>query len=115
MRLPRPQFTARRMMVAVVILGLFLGGLDASRVRGMASKYRRKAESAARLERRCRQIDAMDPATRAREAEAAYDNPLLDDPNYNRRMIRYFAAMRIKYNHAADNPRLPIPPDPPQR
>jgi hypothetical protein len=107
--------TTRRWMIAVVAVGLSLVRLDAMRVYSLSSKYRRKAESAAKMERRCREIDAMDPVLRAREAAAAFYNPLLDDPAYNRRMIGYFAAMKIKYSRAADNPHLPVLPDPPPR
>ena len=55
----------------------------------------------------------MDAATRAREAEAAYDNPYLDDPAWNRQMIPYFDGLKRKYRYAAEHPRDPIPPDPP--
>jgi hypothetical protein len=112
-KLARVRFTVRRMMVAVAVVGFFLASADAIRVYGLASKYRRKAESCALMARRCGQIDAMDPATRAREAAFAMDNPYLEYPDWNRQMIGYYAALKVKYEHAADHPRLPIPPDPP--
>src|SRR5262245_18424284 len=113
MRLPR--MTTRWWMIAMAAVGVSLVGLDAMRVYSLASKYRRKAESAAKMERRCREIEAMDPVLRAREAAAAFANPLLDYPAYNTRMMGYFAAMKIKYSHAADNPRLSVVPDPRSR
>ena len=121
MKLCRPRFTLRRIMVAVAILGVFLVGLDAMRVLSLANKYRRKAEAAARMERRFREIDAMDPVSRARAAKEAEENYqeilsswLAADPVWTRKMIGYFTAMRTKYEQAAENPRLPIPPDSPQ-
>jgi hypothetical protein len=121
MKLPRPRFTVRRIMVSVAILGVFLAGVDAMRVLSLANKYRRKAEAAARMERNFREIDAMDPVSRARaakEAEEKYEEILSSwltaDPVWTRSMIGYFTAMRTKYEQATENPRLPVPPDSPQ-
>ncbi|WP_210420393.1 hypothetical protein [Aquisphaera giovannonii] len=102
-------------IVAIVAfaLGLVLGIADLVRTRIQAEKYRRKAESAARHEKRSREIDAMDPKTRAREAALAIDDPYLDAPDWNRRMIPWYEKMKNKYDHAASNPREPIPPDDP--
>jgi hypothetical protein len=113
MRLPRVKLTVRRLMGVVAMVGLALGIADALWVSAVAAKYRRKADSAERLERRCRQIDAMDAETRARAAEAAYDDPYLDNPAWNRRMIPYFEVLKHKYRYAAEHPREPVPPDPP--
>jgi hypothetical protein len=110
MRLPRARLTVRRLMGMVA---LALGIADALWVSAVASRYRRKADSAERLERRCRQIDAMDAETRARAVEAAYDDPYLDNPAWNRRMIPYFEALKHKYRYAAEHPREPVPPDAP--
>jgi hypothetical protein len=120
MKLPRVRSSVRRMMIAVAVVGLSLFGWDAMRFYSLASKYRRKAEAAARMEQKLREIDAIDPVLRARKAKEAEEqyqeisHALLDDPVWTRSLIRYFAAMRIKYEHAADNPSLPLPPDPPQ-
>ena len=48
----------------------------------------------------------MDPATRVREAEDAWDEEFvfLSDPAENRWAIRYFADLRAKYEYAADHP-----------
>jgi len=101
------------MMLAVAVVGLSLAAIDAARMGSRSATYRRKADGAARMARRSREIDAMDPATRSREAGAAFDNPFLDDPAWNRRMIPYLDALEEKYRHAAEHPRLPVPPDPP--
>jgi hypothetical protein len=100
MRLAHTKLTVRRMMLVVAMVGLSLGVADAVRMSMRSAGYRRKAESAERMERRCREIDAMDAATRAREAEAAYDNPYLDDPAWNRQMVPYFEGLKRKYRYA---------------
>jgi hypothetical protein len=105
--------TVRRMMVAVAVVGLSLGIIDQLRMGARSARYRRKAQACERMIRRCREIEAMDPATRAREAAAAFDNPYLDDPAWNRQMIPYFELLRKKYEYAAAHPRTPLPPDPP--
>ena len=113
MRIPRLKMTVRRMMGVVAIVGLSLGLADEARMRVRAAGYRRKAEACERMVRRCREIDAMDEVTRAREADAAYDDPYLDDPAWNRKMVLYFEALKDKYIDAAAHPRRPVPPDPP--
>jgi hypothetical protein len=107
-------------MVVVAVVGLLFGAVDWLSLSLRASKYRRKAEAAARMERRLREIDAMDPVSRARAAKEAEENfqevthSWLANPVWTRKLIGYFAAMRTKYEHAAENPRLSVPPDPPQ-
>lgn len=101
-------------MIAVAVVGCLLGGLDAMRVRILARKYRSFSEAAARRERRCRQIDAMDSVSKDCLAKDAYDEEFvfLSDPAENRRAIRYFADLRIRYEYAANHPRDPVPPVP---
>jgi hypothetical protein len=105
--------TVWRMMCLVAIVAFSLAVADAVRMSMRSAGYRREAESAARMDRRCREIDAMDSATRDREAEAAYDDPYLDNPAWNRRRIPYFEELKRKDQYAAEHPRGPIPPDPP--
>jgi hypothetical protein len=119
-KVPRVRITVRRMMIAVAVVGLLLGVVDWLSLNHRASIYRRKAEAAARMERKFREIDAMDPVSRARAAKEAEENyqeithSWLANPVWTRELIDYFAAMRTKYEHAAENPRLAVPPDPPQ-
>jgi hypothetical protein len=113
MRPPRVKMAVWRMMCLVAIVALSLAVADAVRMSMRSARYRRVAESAERMERRCREIDAMDAATRAREAEAAFDDPYLDQPAWNRQMIPYFEGLKRKYRCASEHPRDPIPPDPP--
>jgi hypothetical protein len=54
----------------------------------------------------------MDAETRAREAEYWLDDPFLNDPAWNRQMIPYFEALKLKYRYAAEHPREPVPPGP---
>jgi hypothetical protein len=65
------------------------------------------------MERRCREIDAMESSTRASEAELAFDNPYLDNPAWNREMLGYFAKLKENYRRATEHPRDPPSPDPP--
>lgn len=69
------KLTVWRMMCVVAAVGLALGVADAVRMSIRVAKYRRIADWCDRMERRCREIDAMDAVTRAREAKAAFDDP----------------------------------------
>lgn len=119
MKLSRPRFTVRRMMVAVAIVGLLFGMADWLSLNERVNRFRRLAESAARMERRCREMDAMDPVRRALAAKEAEDSYFeitsnwLAHPEWTRKATGYFAALRTKYEQAAENPRLSVPPDPP--
>jgi hypothetical protein len=108
-----PRFTVRRLMMAVAVVALLFGFYDQARVLRLSNEYRRKAAYCDKMERRCREIDAMDPATKARKAAEAYDDPFLGDPAWNKRMIPYFQALKQKYEEASSHPRLPVAPDPP--
>src|SRR4051794_7338630 len=112
MRLLRVRFTVRRMMCLVAIVALSFAAADAVRMSNSAAGYHRLADSYDRMERRCREIDAMHASARALEAEAAYDDPYLDNPAWNRQMIPYFEGLKRKYRQAASHPRTPNPPDP---
>jgi len=113
MRLPRVKMTVRRTMCLVAVVALAFGVADAVSMSIRSARYRRRADHFERMERRCREIGAMDDATRVRAAEAAFDDPFLDDPGWNRRMIPYFESLKRKYRRAALQPRVPLPPDPP--
>jgi hypothetical protein len=112
MRLPRLKLTVRRMMCVVATVGVALGIADAVRISIRSPEYCGKTDSAERMERRCREIDAMDAATRASEADPAFDSPYLNNPAWNRKMISYFEGLKRKHRYAAEHPRIPIPPDP---
>ena len=107
------KLTVRQMMGLVAVVALGLGFIDFARMSQRAGIYRRRADSAERMERRCREIIAMAPAIRADKAEEAMDDPFLLEPEWTRRMIPWFETMKKKYREAALHPRVPIPPDPP--
>lgn len=113
MRLPRVRWTVRLMMGLVMVLGVSLGVANAVRMSVKAARYRRMADWCDRMEQRCRSIDAMDDATRTHKAEIAYDDPYLDNPEWNRKMIPYFEELKRTYKYAASHPRIPVPRVPP--
>jgi hypothetical protein len=106
-------FSLRKLLAGVALTAVFLGGIDFLSMKIRSNEYLEKARASETMEKNCRLIDSMDPATRARQAAAAYDNPYLDDPAWNRKMIAYFQKLKIKYYYAASHPRLPVPPDDP--
>jgi hypothetical protein len=99
MPLPRARFTVRRLMVAVVIFAMAAGGW-----RWYAATRRREREYSdwawryGFLER-----GARDEARRSQRRYAYTDIKL-----------RYFEAMRLKYERAARCPWFPVEPDPPE-
>lgn len=97
MRLPRPRFTVRRMMLAVALLAVLLG---ADKLRQQSAQYRERAEECAIYETDSRGVlmDEGDPDRRvflAREAE-------------------YYSRLKAKYERAARYPWLPVKPDSPE-
>jgi hypothetical protein len=117
MRLPR--MTTRRWMIGVALLCAVLGLVLTVMRDAQARRYRVKAGVAAWMERRCREIDAMDPVARARAAEEEtkdpfrHDPPYFSDPEWNRKMIGFWQEMKDRYSYAADHPWLAVPPDRP--
>jgi hypothetical protein len=92
MKLPRVRFTVRRLMVAVVIVGLMLG-LGAWMARRSA-EFRKRAESHMRTVRVMYSIGRWKPRGFDRNAWAW--------------------RMGEKYAYAASHPWLPVEPDPPE-
>ena len=99
MRLIRPRFTVRRLMVAVAIVGIILGpavylGRRSSRFKQIAWAHERAmsdgAIEAAKLKRR------GDPRSKLAYARADFHQELW-----------------LKYFHASRCPWLPVEPDPP--
>ncbi len=72
------------------------------------------ADGIPRQVERCREIDAMDPVIRAREAFEAMDDLYLDHPDWNREMIPYLEELARILADAAEHPRRRLPPLPPQ-
>jgi hypothetical protein len=93
MRLPRPQFTVRRLMLAVAIVGFVLG---------------------VTIERqnRFRKIEAHH---QAEFANLVSRSPYISFSNFSEavnRRLDWHETMRLKYEHAALHPWLPVSPDP---
>jgi hypothetical protein len=108
----RFRFSVRGLLLLVLIIGLSLWALERIELSRKSSKYSRRADSCEFMERRCREIVAMDPATRRQAAIDAYDDPYLDNPEWTRLMIGHFEGLKNKYRRAAENPHIPVPPDP---
>lgn len=114
MRTMRPPWmTTRRWMIATAVLAAILGAVSLARQAVRARRYRSRAEYAARMERYCRKVDAMDPKERTRKDAEEWDDPYLPDPAWNHRMIGYWEEGKIRYSHAADHRSLADPPRPP--
>src|SRR4051794_25110270 len=90
MRLPRPRFTLRRLMVAVAVAGVAFGLFD---MRNRSSAYCHWAIGYGNLAR-------------------LYRYGILDIAA-NEDAVRTFDELRIKYERAARFPWLPVAPDPP--
>ena len=100
MRLPPLRFTVKRMMVAVALVGTGLGVAIERRKRFERIADHHRAEFQ-RLARRLPQIGYGDP----------FDDPILG-PVWRR--LEWHEPMRLKYEHAARYPWLPVEPDPPE-
>ncbi|MHB1555865.1 MAG: hypothetical protein ACYC61_00155 [Isosphaeraceae bacterium] len=108
-----PRMTTRRWMIAMAVLAAALGAVSLARQAARARRYRRMADAAERMELYCRKLDAMDPKERARKAVEEMDDPYLDNPAWNHRMVGYWEEVKIRYSYAADHPWLAEPPRPP--
>jgi hypothetical protein len=127
------RMTTRRWMVAVVIIGLMLGGVRLkhrqSRLLSRAQYHEQRAAFLPKLESRARIICAEYPAQIAGlEKLRRYGGPVrfrlehfkvqLDRSREDLvrlpKKIAYHAAMAHKYEHAARYPWLPVEPDPPE-
>jgi hypothetical protein len=103
MRLPRVRFTVRRLMIAVAVVAVLLGGELIRRQR------------AARLERlawlaRCERMLATSHPEEEREIASPY-------LKHGKQMgvveaLQEIARQRLRYEYAASHPWLPVPPDP---
>jgi hypothetical protein len=88
MRLPRPRFTLRRLMVAVAIIAV---AIDSGIVVWRMETYAMRADAHAR--------------------HLNSGRSFLDD---SADLIQWHERMRLKYEYAARNPWLPVAPDPPK-
>ncbi len=96
MRIPRLRFTVRRMMVAVAIAAIVMGGL--------AERHYRFAKLS---DHHLAALVALIPKVRASIAAGDDENPIHERGFWH-------AKMRAKYFRAARYPWLPVAPDPPE-
>jgi hypothetical protein len=107
MRPPRPRFTIRRLMIAVVAIALILG-LEATRRRwmGASTTYHIRAEGYWRKAR-----DASEKAWRLALTLRSDDAPEIAR---EQRLADHWGSLMKKYRRLADRPWLPVEPDPPE-
>jgi hypothetical protein len=124
--MPRVRFTVRRMMVLVAIAAV-LFGVEAwirarqRRLRNIAEFHRGAARTAeAKASKVFRLLENVDPRLSQqgrrdledRVAENLYPDPT--SPEHRAvRLARFHRALVTKYDRAADDPWLPVAPDPP--
>ena len=112
MPIPRPRFTVRRLMIAVAILALLMGGaLKFREWRRFAATYRAKAQEHADVESMLRSIAAIDGDASPVDISLAPNTPTKRFPI--RDVADHEARLRRKYERAASRPWFPISPDSP--
>jgi hypothetical protein len=118
-RLARVRFTIKRMMLAVAVLSLIMGG---SRMAWLSVRYHRAARYYATLERFFRQVQRLAQDNAASPDELALlmgSNPLIENKLARAAAAMtfqhtgdYYAALRRKYERAAVCPWFPVGEDP---
>jgi hypothetical protein len=101
MKLTWPRVTVRRMMVAVAVLAVAMGGIA---LRRRSEFYQASARHHSRMERSSviAIVEGSGPASRDELARL------------NRARTAYHADLRQKYERAAGHPWVSMPPDPPE-
>jgi hypothetical protein len=110
MRLPRFRLTVRALMVAVAVAGLTMGIIQERSIqfRELASAYGRGANELG--------VGFPTPSRGRRSPTITRSGQLVEDgPEAERLDRRYWwlREMAAKYEWAAENPWLPVAPDPP--
>jgi len=124
MRLPRPRFTIRLLLIVVAIVAVLLaGGIGATRLVRRSRHFRQLAVSHANEERLLPRLVAkkvailgMAETFAERHSRKEYEGYLKADirfMEYLRLLIAYHARMKQKYERAASHPWEFVPPDPP--
>ena len=124
MRLIRPRFTVRRLMVAVAIVAFALGGLESlRRYRAMVALSESYSQTA-RMYSATVALVLGDAScwdripSEKKKIPDPYPFYTLDDAAHHarnsREKARRYRALAAKYERAARHPWLPIAPDPPE-
>jgi hypothetical protein len=113
MRLPRPQITIRRLMIAVAIVGVLMGGLiEWNVLRQRALFYRKRARDHADMEMSLRLTAEGPGGTNRVDISPGPGAP--SNPFPILVVIDHEARLRRKWEEAARYPWLPVEPDPPE-
>jgi hypothetical protein len=105
MRLPRVQFTVRRLMAAMAVLALVLA---------VADQLRRRRESFQQRAEACRQkVSAAYMGEQAARITNRFDHDPRTTAAYYQ-LVEYYDALRVKYKQAATGPWWFVGPDPPE-
>ncbi len=113
MRFPRVRFTVRRMMVAVAIAAILLGLYGwVVRLRRMSVEFLAEARRHADMEKMLRTISGVSGRDSLVEISPGPGVPW--KRNTAGAEADQEAALKLKYEHAARYPWLPVAPDPPE-
>lgn len=107
----RPRLTVRRLMIAVAVLALLLGGyVKVVEYRRLALIYRGKAQDHAGMESTLRMIAARQGDASPVDISLKPGTPSIRFPV--RAVAEFEAKLKRKYERAAARPWLPVAPDP---
>jgi hypothetical protein len=113
-RLPRPRFTVRLLMLVVALSGLAMGGgIWGYRMWRLSREYKFQAQHQRMIERGNRAFQAsMLRVAEIDRPDAALVADRRHDVTWNQKDAEYAAAMARKYERAARYPWLPFERDP---
>lgn len=111
MRIPRPRFSMKGLMIVVAISALVVAA-NALQQKRSAYLLRAKVESAAEQSAKAR-TKLYERAVRTSAAESVADEYRRLVKEYRER-AEHHGRMRLKYQNAARFPWMQVPPDPPQ-
>jgi hypothetical protein len=113
MRLPRLRFTLRTLLALVAVVAATLGGfLEYRRLMRKAAECRARAEDHAGIEQTLRTI--IEKSGPSSPVDISPGSGLRSKRFTAKAVADHEAALRLKYERAADYPCLPVEPDPPE-
>src|SRR5262245_36624811 len=108
-----PRFRIRTLMIAVVVAGLILGGLEISRRRAMLLALAESHMAEERMHRLSVEAATNEAEYEASQRSLAGERLWRERAEYNAREASRHGQMAKQYLQAARSPWLPAPPDPP--